>query len=91
MSGNELYIIEYLASVMEKDIPALTKSARTLIKTAIETRLTVDPIGFGKPLRYSLTGHRRLRVSNYRIVYRIEPNTHTVLITAIKHRKDIYD
>lgn len=51
----------------------------------------VDPIGFGKPLRYSLKGHRRLRVSDYRIVYRIEPEIKTVIIVAIKHRKDIYE
>ena len=51
----------------------------------------VDPIGFGKPLRYSLKGHRRLRVSDYRIVYRIEPEEHSVIIIAIKHRKVVYD
>lgn len=51
----------------------------------------VDPIGFGKPLRYSLKGHRRLRVSDYRVVYRIEEKTNTVLIIAIKHRRDVYD
>lgn len=50
-----------------------------------------DPIGFGKPLRYSLKGHRRLRVSDYRIVYRIEAETNTVVIIAIKHRKEVYD
>ena len=50
----------------------------------------LDPIAFGKPLRYSLKGHRRLRVSDYRIVYRIESQTNTVIIIAIKHRKDVY-
>ncbi|KJV81821.1 plasmid stabilization system family protein [Rickettsia hoogstraalii str. RCCE3] len=49
-----------------------------------------DPIAFGKPLRYSLKGHRRLRVSDYRIIYRIEQETSTVIIIAIKHRKEIY-
>ena len=60
-----------------------------MIKTAIEERLMVDPIGFGKPLRYSLKGHRRLRVGDYRVVYRIEKKT--VVIIAIKHRKDVYE
>ncbi|GAA5252034.1 type II toxin-antitoxin system RelE family toxin [Candidatus Rickettsia kedanie] len=49
-----------------------------------------DPIAFGKPLRYSLKGHRILRVSDYRIIYRIEQETSTVIIIAIKHRKAIY-
>lgn len=90
-SGRKLYKIEYLQKVVKEDIPELTQTARDLIKKAIEERLMVDPIGFGKPLRYSLKGHRRLRVSDYRIVYRIIPADQTVLIVGIKHRKDIYD
>lgn len=91
MPGNNRYQISYLDVVVREDIPSLPKRARKLIQSAIEQRLAVDPIGYGKPLRYSLKGHRRLRVSDYRIVYRIEENTHTVLIIAIKHRKDVYD
>lgn len=86
-----VYQIRYLEEVTNEHIPALPPSAKKLIKRAIEERLTVDPIRFGKPLRYSLKGHRRLRVSDYRIVYRIEPTTKTVFIIAIKHRKDVYD
>lgn len=44
----------------------------------------VDPIGFGKPLRYSLKGHRRLRVSAYRIVYRIDTVNNKVIIVVLK-------
>ena len=91
MSGNKPYQIDYLESVVKEDIPALPKRAKDTIKKAIEERLMLDPIGFGKPLRYSLKGHRRLRVGDYRIIYRIEPDTDTVLIIAIKHRKDIYE
>lgn len=76
---------------MRKHIPALASSAKALIKRAIEERLMTDPIGFGKPLRYSLKGHRRLRVTDYRIVYRIEPIIKTVVIVAIQHRKDVYE
>ena len=91
MSGTSLYQIHYLESVVKEDIPELSTTAKKLIKKAIEERLMVDPIGFGKPVRYSLKGHRRLRVSDYRIVYRIEPEEHSVIIIAIKHRKAVYD
>ena len=84
------YKIEYLDEVVKKHIPALPSSAKKLIKRAIESRLMIDPISFGKPLRYSLSGHRRLRVSHYRIVYRIEATTKTVIIVAILHRKKVY-
>jgi len=90
MSGNNLYQLEYLESVKIKDIPKLNKSARKIIQKAIEERLMLDPIGFGKPLIYSLKGHRRLRVSKYRVIYRIIESSKTVLIIAIDNRKDIY-
>jgi len=82
------YQIIYQDHVIKNHIPALSTKVKLLIKNAIEERLMVDPVSFGKPLRYSLKGHRRLRVSNYRVVYRIENKT--VIIIAIKHRKDIY-
>jgi addiction module RelE/StbE family toxin len=92
MSGrNNFFKIEYLACVVNEDIPTLPKTIRQSIQKAIEERLTVDPIGFGKPLRYSLKGHRRLRVGDYRIVYRIEAKEAVVLVVAIKHRKDVYE
>jgi mRNA interferase RelE/StbE len=87
--GNKQYHIEYLASVVQEDIPNLPKTTKISIKKAIEERLMADPISFGKPLRYSLKGHRRLRVGDYRIVYRVEKQI--VIIIAIKHRKDVYD
>lgn len=89
--GNEPYSIEYLDLVVDEDIPALPKRMRDLIRRAIEERLTVEPIGLGKPLRYSFVGHRRLRVGDYRIVYRVEQNLRRVIIVGIKHRKDIYE
>lgn len=85
------YTIRYLEAVVRKHIPHLSSEVKGLIKRAIEERLTKDPIRFGKPLRYSLQGHRRLRVGSYHIVYRIVPKEHVVLIVAIQHRKDIYD
>ncbi len=91
MPGNNLYGIMYLESVVKEDIKSLPKSARELIKKAIEERLKIDPIGLGKPLRYSLKGHRRLRVADYRVVYRVDIASHRVIIVAIKHRKNIYE
>jgi len=88
--GNKLYTIGYFEEVIEKDIPSLSKSARELIQRAITERLMVDPISFGKPLRYNLKGYRSLRVSTYRIIYRIDEENHKVVITDINHRKDSY-
>lgn len=86
-----MFTVEYLPSVVKDDIPNLPKKMAQIIRNAIEERLMVDPVAFGKPLRYSLKGHRRLRVGDYRVVYRIITDTQTVLIVAIKHRKDVYE
>lgn len=84
------YIIEYTNIVVDDHIPKLGKSTKELIKTAIEKKLTTDPVKFGKPLQYSLKGHRRLRVGDYRIVYRIDVIRFAVIVVAIKHRKEVY-
>ena len=43
-----------------------------------------------KPLRYSLQGARRLRVGDYRVIYRIEPPD-VVLVVKIGHRREVYE
>lgn len=84
------YTIHYQEQVIRKHIPELPVHMKNSIKHAILERLVVDPVGFGKPLQYSLRGHRRLRVGNYRVIYRIDAATATVTIIAIKHRKEAY-
>ncbi len=85
------YSVEYTEQVVTKDIPKLSKSAKALIKRAIETRLMHDPLSYGKPLRYGLHGQRRLRVSDYRILYTINHDTRVVTIHAIAHRSNVYE
>ena len=91
LGSNNFFHIEYLDTVVDKDIPSLPITARDRIKRAIETRLSADPIGLGKPLRYSFKGHRRIRVGDYRIIYRVDNDKKTVTIILIKHRKHVYD
>lgn len=85
-----IYRIEYLASVADEDIPKLAKLVRKQIKAAIEKKLASHPIEFGKPLRYSLKGARRLRVGDWRVIYKIEPPD-VVLVVKIGHRREIYE
>jgi len=88
MHGNNIYRIEYLSSVVERDLPALPREWKKIIKMAVERKLTKSPEIFGKPLRQSLKGFRALRVGDYRIVYLIEKQT--VLIVIIQHRSVVY-
>ena len=84
------YRVEYLRAVAQSDIPALPKSVKRQIRRAIEQKLTTHPFELGKPLRYSLRGARRLRVGDYRVVYRIEPPD-VVLVIKIGHRREVYE
>ncbi len=83
------YILKYSEIVVKKDIPALPENLKPLIKTVIEGKLTFEPAIFGKPLRKSLKGCRRLRVQDYRVVFRMEKKT--VEILAIRHRSEVYE
>ena len=85
-----MFTIQYLESVKD-DLRGLPKSIKIKLRKAIEKKLLLNPIEFGKPLQYSLKGLRRLRVEDYRIIYQIEINTKTVLIVKIGHRKEVYE
>lgn len=84
-----MYSIQYLESVKD-DIKGLSKSTKIKLKKAIEKKLIINPIEFGKPLQYSLKGLRRLRVEDYRIIYQINLESKIVLIVKIGHRKEVY-
>ena len=82
------FTIRYHPKVVEDDIPALLQVLKVRMRKAIEAKLTTAPEKFGKPLRQSLRGYRKLRIGDYRIVFRIE--AHTVFILAIIHRSVVY-
>ena len=71
------------------DIPLLDARLRTRIKNAIETRLVTAPHLYGEPLRKTLRGYWKLRVGDYRVVFKIVEAE--VWILGIIHRKKVYD
>ena len=82
------YSLKYHKAV-KNDLNSLEVLSKARIKRAIETRLAVDPIKFGEPLKGNLKGFKKLRVGDYRIVYKMRQEE--VLILGIGHRKDIYE
>lgn len=88
---NPAWEIRYAEQVITQDIPSLDAAVKKRIRTAIETKLMTDPLHFGKPLRYSLSGQRSLRVGDWRILYALDHEARMVSITAIGHRRDIYE
>lgn len=44
----------------------------------------------GSVLKGELSGLRRIRVGNYRIVYEVYEDELTVLVVRVAHRRDVY-
>lgn len=83
------YIIEYDIGIEEK-LEKIHKTIRERIRKAIELRLTTSPNEYGKPLTKEWKDHRRIRVGDYRIIYKVFEEKVLVLIVEIDHRKDVY-
>lgn len=70
------------------DIALINEKLRKRIKRAIETRLTTEPEKYGVPLRKTLKGYWKMRVGDYRIIFRVSGNE--IIVFGIQHRKTVY-
>jgi len=82
------YKLLYHPAVLKQDLSKISSDIKSRIKKAIETKLLEDPVLAGKPLRQSLKGHRKLRVGDWRVIYRIDKQD--IIILKVGHRKEIY-
>ncbi len=82
------YTIEYAKAFSWKNLEKIPKNDLRMIRNSIEQKLTTEPIAFGKPLRHTLKGSRRLRVGDYRIIYNVKKKT--VTISLIANRSKVY-
>ena len=71
-----------------KELQKVPKSLQPRIAAAIDG-LAVQPYT-GKVLKGDLSGLRRLRVGDYRIIYEINNEEILILILRIAHRKKAY-
>lgn len=78
----------YHPKVVEEDLPDLPINIQRRIARALEVRLVSAPEQYGAPLRGTLKGYWKLRVGDYRVVYKIVGTE--VRIFGILHRKRIY-
>jgi len=83
-----LFELRYHPDIREIDIPQLNQTVRYRIKKTIEQRLSISPHQYGEPLKKTLKGYWKLRVGDYRVVYKIERNE--VLIFAIINRTVVH-
>ena len=89
MPGNNKnkYTIEYLPRVIDEDISKLDKKVKRIIEKKIET-LIEAPLR-GLPLRGNLAGCYKLKISKYRIIYKINNDKLLILILTIGKRENL--
>lgn len=81
------YSVRYHPQV-SSDLSKLSQELNERVRKAIESKLLDRPEIFGAPLREALKGHRKLRVGDLRIIFRIE--TDRIIILGIMHRAVVY-
>lgn len=90
MSGDRVaFAIKYHPDVKGVDLPRINVKMRERIRRAIESRLVTAPQEYGLPLRKSLRGYWKLRVGDFRVVFKIEGEI--VYVLGVRHRKNIYE
>lgn len=83
------YTLRYHPRVAADDLPEIPTNLRQRLARSIERRLTTAPEHYGVPLKRSLKGNWKLRVGDYRIVFKITKSE--VWILTILHRKAVYE
>lgn len=82
-----MFEITYHKKIIE-DLSDISSANKKVIKKAIEEKLETEPEFFGKPLQFSLSGLRSLRVGDYRIIFQLKKKE--VFIVLIAHRSVVY-
>ena len=82
-----MFQITYAPDIPQ-DLQKLSADIQSNIRRAIESKLMESPHIFGTRLRRDLKGYWKLRVGDYRIIYKILRNS--VLVLKIGHRREIY-
>lgn len=80
--------IHFHPVVVKLDLPDIPPTARKQILDVIRKKLCVNPEQYGEPLRKELFGYWKLRVGDYRVIYKIKKLELIILILKIGPRKD---
>ena len=82
------FALHYHPAVRDEDLLLIDRKTKERIQRAIEDRLRTAPHEYGEPMRKSLKGYWKLRVGDYRVVFKMIKSE--VRILGIRHRKSVY-
>lgn len=74
--------------VLSEDFKAISHSDQKRILKSIHKKLTIGPQEYGRPLLGELKGYWRLRIGDYRAIYKIKEDIVEVLVIKIGIRRN---
>jgi mRNA interferase RelE/StbE len=82
------YAIEFTASAL-RELRALDRPSQRRLSAKIE-ELRDDPFPPGVRKFQGEADHWRIRVGDYRVIYRIEKQRVVIVIVRVRHRREVY-
>ena len=82
------YVLEFTASAI-REFRNLDKQLQRRITEKV-TALCEDPFPPGSKKLKAQRDHFRIRVSDYRVIYRIDGKRVAIVIVRIGHRREVY-
>ncbi|MEW6100892.1 MAG: type II toxin-antitoxin system RelE/ParE family toxin [Candidatus Omnitrophota bacterium] len=74
--------------VLSQDFKSINIPNQKIILKDVQKKLTIGPKNYGKPLLGDLKGYWRLRVKEYRVIYKIIEEVVEVLVIKVGIRRD---
>lgn len=85
---NPAWKIKIHKLVLLEDFKSINYPDQKIILRDIHKKLSFEPESYGKPLSGELKGYWRLRVKDYRVIYKIREDTIEVLVIKVGIRRD---
>ena len=73
---------------VDDDLKSVGPAAAKRIIQTIDKKLTTAPKKFGSPLSSNLKNFRKLRIGDFRVVYKVISNKVIVFVLAVGPRRD---
>ena len=73
---------------IEKDLKKVPRKVKSRVFKIIEL-LEDDPL-YGIPLHGEFQGYRKIRIGNYRVLYKFISKSHLITITKVESRQSVY-
>ena len=74
--------------VLDEDFKKINKKDQSIILKTIYKKLSTAPKEYGAPLRHELKGLWKLKVSGYRVVYKVEDEHIRIIVIKVGIRRD---